>query len=82
MSITGAGGLLWFRDDRGDIAVITGKESKFLSDIVHDIENVPLEELQQVRESNLLAAKNAFKKNATNKTLNRPLLNKFIGMVA
>ena len=38
MSITGAGGLLWFRDDRGDIAVITGKESKFLSDIVHDIE--------------------------------------------
>jgi 8-oxo-dGTP pyrophosphatase MutT (NUDIX family) len=65
MSITGAGGLLWFRDDRGDIAVITGKESKFLSDIVHDIENVPLEELQQVRESNLLAAKNAFKKNAS-----------------
>jgi hypothetical protein len=28
------------------------------------------------------ALKNAFKKNATNKTLNRPLLNKFIGMVA
>ena len=28
------------------------------------------------------ALKNAFKKNATSKTLNRPLLNKFIGMVA
>ena len=28
------------------------------------------------------ALKSAFKKNATNKTLNRPLLNKFIGMVA
>jgi 8-oxo-dGTP pyrophosphatase MutT (NUDIX family) len=64
MSITGAGCLLWFRDDRGNIAVITGKESKYLSDIVHDIENVRLEELQQVREPDLLAAKNAFKKNA------------------
>ena len=28
------------------------------------------------------ALKSAFKKNATSKTLNRPLLNKFIGMVA
>ena len=55
---------MWFRDDRGNIAVITGKESKYLSDIVHDIENVSLEELQQVSEKDLLAAKNAFKKNA------------------
>ena len=28
------------------------------------------------------ALKSAFKKNSTSKTLNRPLLNKFIGMVA
>ena len=57
MSITGAGCLLWFRDDRGNIAVITGKESKYLSDIVHDIENVCLEELQQVREPDYLQPK-------------------------
>jgi 8-oxo-dGTP pyrophosphatase MutT (NUDIX family) len=75
MSIKGAGCLLWFRDERGQIILVTGKESIYLSDSVSEvtIDKIPtrLSELQRVRVpvnedkiAELQMVKEAFSRNA------------------